>query len=104
MNESKPVAAPFYSKDQLEYLADQHTAAFSRYDGKEDPGFSAWKFAAHYLGKTVRFEWLSNNGFILGLSSFTAGTSIRLPRSVTSIFFAVCVRVRIGRSIRRLTK
>ncbi|MDD4081651.1 MAG: ImmA/IrrE family metallo-endopeptidase [Eubacteriales bacterium] len=78
MNDNKPATAPFYSKDQLEYLADQHTAAFSRYDGKEDPGFSAWKFAAYYLGKEVRFEWLSNNGGILGLSSFTAGTRVAI--------------------------
>lgn len=76
MNEGRPVSAPFYAKDQLEYLADQHTEAFSRYDGKEDPGFSAWKFAAYYLGKTVKFEWLSNNGSVLGLSSFSAGTRI----------------------------
>ena len=51
MSEARTVRAPYYSKDQLEYLADQHTEAFSRYDGKEDPGFSAWKFAAYYLGK-----------------------------------------------------
>ena len=76
MNENLPVSAPFYAKDQLDYLADQHTEAFSRYDGKEDPGFSAWKFAAYYLGKEVRFEWLSNNGSVLGLSSFSAGTRV----------------------------
>ena len=78
MSEARTLRAPYYSKDQLEYLADQHTEAFSRYDGKEDPGFSAWKFAAHYMGKTVRFEWLSSNGFILGLSSFTAGTRVAI--------------------------
>ena len=78
MSEARTVRAPYYSKDQLEYLADQHTEAFSRYDGTEDPGFSAWKFAAHYMGKTVRFEWLSSNGFILGLSSFTAGTRVAI--------------------------
>lgn len=76
MNESRTMSAPFYSKDQLEYLADLHTEAFSRYDGKEDPGFSAWKFAAYYLGKEVRFEWLSNNGSVLGLSSFSAGARV----------------------------
>ena len=67
---------PVMSKDQLEYIADQHTLSFGRYDGKEDPGFSAWKFAAYYLKKTVRFEWLSNDGCILGLSSFARGTRI----------------------------
>lgn len=67
---------PVMSKDQLEYIADQHTLSFGRYDGKEDPGFSAWKFAAYYLKKTVRFEWLSNDGCILGLSSFSKGTKI----------------------------
>ena len=76
MSEARTVRAPYYSKDQLEYLADQHTEAFSRYDGKEDPGFSAWKFAAYYLGKAVRFEWLCNNGDVMGLSSFTAGTRV----------------------------
>ena len=76
MNENQPMSAPFYAKDQLEYLADQHTEAFSRYDSKEEPGFSAWKFAAYYLRNTVRFEWLSNNGSVLGLSSFSAGTRI----------------------------
>ena len=67
---------PVMSKDQLEYIADQHTLSFGRYDGKEDLGFSAWKFAAYYLKKTVRFEWLSNDGCILGLSSFSKGTKI----------------------------
>lgn len=67
---------PILSKQELEYIADQHTESFSRYDGKEAPGFSAWKFAAHYLGKMVRFEWLSNDGCILGLSSFAKGTKI----------------------------
>lgn len=78
MNDSRPVAAPFYTKDQLDYLGEQHAEAFSRLDGKEDPGFSAWKFAAYYLGKEVRFEWLSNNGSVLGLSSFTAGTRVAI--------------------------
>ena len=76
MSDDRPVSAPFYTKDQLDYLADQHTEAFSRLDGKANPGFSAWKFAAYYLGKEVRFEWLSNNGSVLGLSSFTAGTRV----------------------------
>lgn len=67
---------PVLSKHELEYLADQHTQSFNRYDGKDDPGFSAWKFAAHYLGKAVRFEWLSNDGCILGLSSFANGTKV----------------------------
>ena len=76
MIDDRPVSAPFYTKNQLDYLADQHTEAFSRLDGKANPGFSAWKFAAYYLGKEVRFEWLSNNGSVLGLSSFTAGTRV----------------------------
>ena len=76
MSDASTLRAPFYSKDQLEHLADQHMDAFSCLDGKENPGFSAWKFAAYYLGIEVRFEWLSNNGSILGLSSFTANTHV----------------------------
>ena len=76
MSDGRPVSAPFYSKDQLDYLGEQHAEAFSRLDGKANPGFSAWKFAVYYMGKEVRFEWLSNNGSVLGLSSFTAGSRI----------------------------
>jgi len=76
MSVTSGTGVPVLSKHELEYLADQHTQAFSRYDGKDNPGFSAWKFAAHYLGKTVRFEWLSNDGCILGLSSFANGTKV----------------------------
>ena len=76
MSDDRPVSAPFYSKDQLDYLGEQHAEAFSRLDGKANPGFSAWKFAVYYMGKEVRFEWLSNNGSVLGLSSFTAGTRV----------------------------
>ena len=67
---------PALGKRELEYLAEEHTKSFSRYEGKDNPGFSVWKFAAYYLGKKVGFEWLSNDGCILGLSSFVGGTSV----------------------------
>lgn len=67
---------PILGKRELEHLAEGHTKSFSRYEGKDNPGFSVWKFAAYYLGKKVGFEWLSNDGCVLGLSSFVEGTSV----------------------------
>jgi len=67
---------PVLGKPELEYLAEEHTKSFCRYEGKDDPRFSVWKFAAYYLRKKVGFEWLSNDGCILGLSSFVKGTSV----------------------------
>ena len=62
---------PVLSKQELEEIALDQTKAFVRYDGKDDERFSVWKFAAYYLGKKVRFEWLSNSAYILGMSVFT---------------------------------
>lgn len=70
------IGVPALGKHELEYLAEEHTKSFSAFDGKNDPSFSVWKFAAYYLGKKVGFEWLSNDGCILGLSSFVGGTSV----------------------------
>ena len=61
---------PVLSKEDLEQIALEHTKAFIEYDGKDDERFSVWKFAAYYLGKKVRFEWLSKNTSILGMSVF----------------------------------
>lgn len=63
--------APILSKQRLEEIANAHTQSFIQFDGKDDMKFSAWKFAVHYLGKKVRFEWLSNEGVYLGLSVFS---------------------------------
>ena len=67
---------PYLSKGDMEYLAEEHSKAFSRFVGKEDFKFSVWKFAAHYLKQRVSFEWLSFNGCYLGASSFINGTLI----------------------------
>ncbi len=61
---------PILSKKLLEEIANAYTQSFIRYDGKDDPKFSVWKFAAYYLGKKVQFEWLTKWGSILGLSVF----------------------------------
>lgn len=68
--------APVLSRKQLEEIANAHIRSFIRFDGKDDPKFSAWKFAVHYLGKKVRFEWLSNEGVYLGLSVFSDHTPV----------------------------
>lgn len=67
---------PALCKPELEYLAEEQMKAFARFEGKDDPDFKVWKFAAFFLGKKVGFEWLSNTGAILGLSSFLDGTSV----------------------------
>jgi len=67
---------PILSKQRLEEIADTHTQAFARFDGKDEPKFSVWKFAVHYLGKKVRYEWLSNTGVYLGLSVFSDHTPV----------------------------
>ena len=69
-------AIPSLGKPELEYLAEEQMKAFARFDGKDDANFKVWKFAAYFLRKKVSFEWLSNDGCILGLSSFVDGTSI----------------------------
>ena len=68
---------PILSKDDMESIADSKMKEFHSIDGSDEPSFSVWKFATRYLKKQVRFEWLSNNGSILGLSVFSNGT--RLP-------------------------
>jgi len=67
---------PALGKAELEYLAEEQMKAFARFDGKEAPAFMVWKFAAHFLKKKVSFEWLSNDGSILGLSCFVDGTAV----------------------------
>ena len=67
---------PVLSKTDLEEIALEQTKAFIQYDGKDDERFSVWKFAAYYLGKKVRFEWLSNNAYILGMSVFVDHTTV----------------------------
>jgi len=69
-------AIPSIGKPELEYLAEEQMKAFARFDGKDDLDFKVWKFAAFFLRKKVSFEWLSNDGCILGLSSFVDGTPI----------------------------
>ena len=69
-------AIPSLGKPELEYLAEEQMKAFARFDGKDDANFKVWKFAAYFLRKKVSFEWLSNDGCILGLSSFVDGTNI----------------------------
>ena len=69
-------AIPSLGKPELEYLAEEQMKAFARFNGKDDTNFKVWKFAAYFLRKKVSFEWLSNDGCILGLSSFVDGTSI----------------------------
>lgn len=68
---------PILSKDDMESIADSKMKEFHSIDESDEPSFSVWKFATRYLKKQVRFEWLSNNGSILGLSVFSNGT--RLP-------------------------
>lgn len=74
---------PVLSKQDLESIADKLTRAFIRFDGKDDPRFSVWKFAAHFLGKQVSFEHLSNNAWILGLSVFVDDTLIPIYKPDT---------------------
>ncbi len=69
-------AIPSIGKPELEYLAEEQMKAFARFNGKDDLDFKVWKFAAYFLRKKVSFEWLSNDGCILGLSSFVDGTPI----------------------------
>lgn len=68
---------PILSKDDMELIANSKMKEFHNIAGFEEPSFSVWKFATRFLKKQVRFDWLSNNGSILGLSVFTNGT--RLP-------------------------
>lgn len=67
---------PVLSKLDLEHIADSHTRDFVRFNKKDDLRFSVWKFAAHYLEIAVRFEYLSNNACILGMSVFVDGTKV----------------------------
>ena len=69
MNQQSKV--PILSKQRLEQIANTHTQAFSHFDGKDEPEFSVWKFAVSYLGMEVRYEWLSNCIYMLGMSVFT---------------------------------
>jgi Zn-dependent peptidase ImmA (M78 family) len=73
----KPNGIPILSREDLEEIADAQINAFVRHCGEESFGFSVWCFAAHFLKRTVRFEWLTNNRSILGISVFLNGT--RLP-------------------------
>lgn len=68
---------PILSKADMESIADSKMKEFHTIAESDDPSFSVWKFATRFLKKQVRFDWLSNNGSILGLSVFTNGT--RLP-------------------------
>ena len=67
---------PILSKQRLEEIATAHTQEFVQFDSKDEPVFSEWKFATQYLGKEVRYEWLSNSGVFLGLSVFIDGTPV----------------------------
>ena len=68
---NKQSKVPILSKQKLEQIAKAHTQAFSHFDGKDEPEFSVWKFAVSYLGMEVRYEWLSNCIYMLGMSVFT---------------------------------
>lgn len=72
----KPNGLPVLSKQRLEEFADIHTHWFTEANGTKDPKFSAWEFATEYLRKKVSYEWLSNDGSILGASSFVDNTPI----------------------------
>ena len=74
---------PILSKQELEYVADQYTQAFSRFDGNDNAGFSVLKFAVNFLRKTVSFEHLSNNSCILGISVFLNDTPIPIYQPAT---------------------
>ena len=62
---------PILSKEQLEKIGEAHTSMYARLCGERETRLSTWKFAVHYLGKKVRFEWLSHNGAVLGASVFS---------------------------------
>lgn len=67
---------PVLSKEQMEDIAEVHTARYARLQVDEDLRLSAGRFATRYLGKKVRFERLSHDGWILGLSVFADKTRV----------------------------
>ena len=67
---------PVLSKEKLEDIAEVHAARYARLQSDKDTRLSTWRFAVQYLGKKVRFERLSHDGWILGLSVFADGTRI----------------------------
>ena len=62
---------PILSKEQLERIGEAHTSMYARRCGERETRLSTWKFAVYYLGKKVRFEWLSHNGAVLGASVYS---------------------------------
>ena len=75
-NNVSATGVPVLSKEKLEDIAEVHTARYARLQSDKDTRLSTWRFAVHHLGKKVRFERLSHNGWILGLSVFADGTRI----------------------------
>lgn len=67
---------PILSREQLEDIAEVHTTRYARLQRDKNARFSTSRFAIRYLGKKVRFEHLSHDGWILGLSVFADGTRI----------------------------
>ena len=73
---SSASGVPVLSREQMEDIAEVHAARYVRLQGDKDTHLSAGRFAVQYLGKKVRFERLSHDGWILGLSVFADGTRI----------------------------
>jgi hypothetical protein len=67
---------PILAKAQLERIAERYHTEYAATLDPEDYRLDPHRFAEEYLGLTLEYQWLSNNGCYLGMAVFRDDTAI----------------------------